>query len=705
MAVTLPPVVLPLVSRDGRSGPNTATDTGAGHQFLFEYSGPERLYAVTWSFVDPTLDNPFVRVFKSTDAGSTWVLQDGANSPQMGSAIFDVQQTGNSLLVLFQHDTTNLLTFKAFDVSTDTWGVNSTAGPDPSMGTAEDLPGFKFVIVNSGDLWVFYNYSTLNNREGSKYVVFSTGTWGSPTDFNAEALNVRFPFTKLVYDTSADVIHVISLNTPGNTAPTTWSVKHQPITTAGVIGSTTTCGTIGPSRAGAIPVAAPDVGKCTISGNSLIVPTTYFQTIFTAGTNQIQVLVGTPLSAPVWTTNLINTLSLPTHEQDYESTSFVSGGTVYVFWVFLVSQLSTTTDDKLYYCSSTDAGVTWSAPTLHYDAVANPPANVAVVGNYIHAVTAIPLASGAFGVVLAMQVDDLFQTSDCLGFYLVDAAPVPIDFVPPFQDEDVDLRLFKKPWIEDPDNQFPWGALLSSTLVLSCNNPCEAVVGVPYNHAFLAITGTPPYTYSIVGGALPDGLNLNQSTGIASGLPSAAGTFPFVLSVIDALLATTTVSCSIDVTDHVCPWQLCALFTTSPSCAMDGTVGLRRTADGVIGSSDAVSSNPITVVAGQIYFIEFFLRGSGGADGTVSVGYDFYDSTNTYLSSAYVTSTGSPTVFTSFTGIVTVPANAVTAVPVIVANNHLTGIWCIAALYSVLMDEYFILSSIRSYFTDYTAYR
>ncbi len=362
-----------------------------------------------------------------------------------------------------------------------------------------------------------------------------------------------------------------------------------------------------------------------------------------------------------------------------------------------------------------------------------------------------------------------------------------------------------------------------NVVTAQCNNPCDAVLGVLYNHAFSTAGGSPPFTWVLTAGTLPDGLTL-ASTGIVSGIATAVGTFPITVQVTDSIPNTSSVDCTLTVTDHVCPWQLCGLFTISGDCALDvvptpvapvvtaegvtgfcnysyalvarnslgtthysapgttlfgsctpltslafneiatvvatgvdsydiwrtdsesfpdmprglignvlpgvsffdtgqtptlplselpvvnttgqnGVVGLRRVADGSLGTSDVVSSTPITVSAGQVYYIEFHLKGSGGANGTIGVGFDFYDATNTYLSSAYVTSTGSPVIFTTFTGTVTVPFNAVSAVPVVKAVDHLVGTWCIAALFAVLLDSNFSLSSIKSYFSEFAGYR
>jgi large repetitive protein len=51
----------------------------------------------------------------------------------------------------------------------------------------------------------------------------------------------------------------------------------------------------------------------------------------------------------------------------------------------------------------------------------------------------------------------------------------------------------------------------------------------------LTVTGgTGPYTFSISNGALPAGLNLDATTGVVSGTPTATGTFSFEVRVTDA---------------------------------------------------------------------------------------------------------------------------------------------------------------------------
>ncbi len=60
----------------------------------------------------------------------------------------------------------------------------------------------------------------------------------------------------------------------------------------------------------------------------------------------------------------------------------------------------------------------------------------------------------------------------------------------------------------------------------------EAAQGVAFTHQLTAGSGTPPYTWSIAGGALPAGLSL--AGGIISGTPTTSGSFNFTVQVTDS---------------------------------------------------------------------------------------------------------------------------------------------------------------------------
>ncbi len=74
----------------------------------------------------------------------------------------------------------------------------------------------------------------------------------------------------------------------------------------------------------------------------------------------------------------------------------------------------------------------------------------------------------------------------------------------------------------------------------------NGMVNAPYSQALGASGGLPPYTWSLISGALPPGLSLNAS-GIVSGTPVTAGSFSFGVQVTDAAGAIATATASLTI--------------------------------------------------------------------------------------------------------------------------------------------------------------
>lgn len=106
-----------------------------------------------------------------------------------------------------------------------------------------------------------------------------------------------------------------------------------------------------------------------------------------------------------------------------------------------------------------------------------------------------------------------------------------------------------------------------ATMLLDCASG-TGQVGVPYQSALIASGGVAPYTFSIVSGALPPGLQLEASTGIIFGTPTAAGTFSFRAAVVDSTGLTTG--------DHRA-FVDCNITTTPPE---ESGLGCRTTGGG-----------------------------------------------------------------------------------------------------------------------------
>ncbi len=70
-------------------------------------------------------------------------------------------------------------------------------------------------------------------------------------------------------------------------------------------------------------------------------------------------------------------------------------------------------------------------------------------------------------------------------------------------------------------------------LVITTSTLANAVVGSPYSASLIATGGTPPYRWSLAGGAIPAGLALSAA-GLLSGTPTLAGSSSFTVAATDA---------------------------------------------------------------------------------------------------------------------------------------------------------------------------
>lgn len=71
------------------------------------------------------------------------------------------------------------------------------------------------------------------------------------------------------------------------------------------------------------------------------------------------------------------------------------------------------------------------------------------------------------------------------------------------------------------------------TVALDAANPANGTGGSAYTHALVASGGASPYSFQLIGGALPDGLNLGAD-GRITGTPTVAGSFTVTVQVTDS---------------------------------------------------------------------------------------------------------------------------------------------------------------------------
>jgi hypothetical protein len=85
---------------------------------------------------------------------------------------------------------------------------------------------------------------------------------------------------------------------------------------------------------------------------------------------------------------------------------------------------------------------------------------------------------------------------------------------------------------------------INSALIITTSSLPVATIGSAYSQTFAAAGGRIPYSWVISNGALPNGLALNQNSGVISGSATEAGKFDFIVTVTDAdgITASTTLS-------------------------------------------------------------------------------------------------------------------------------------------------------------------
>jgi len=73
----------------------------------------------------------------------------------------------------------------------------------------------------------------------------------------------------------------------------------------------------------------------------------------------------------------------------------------------------------------------------------------------------------------------------------------------------------------------------SEALIITTLNVADGAEEIAYNVTVVALGGTPPYTWSIAKGNLPDGLVIDTASGVISGTPTKKGNYNFTIQVSD----------------------------------------------------------------------------------------------------------------------------------------------------------------------------
>ncbi|MFO0726369.1 MAG: putative Ig domain-containing protein [Myxococcota bacterium] len=144
--------------------------------------------------------------------------------------------------------------------------------------------------------------------------------------------------------------------------------------------------------------------------------------------------------------------------------------------------------------------------------------------------------------------------------------------------------------------------IVTEPLVVITSGFDTGITGSPFSGSLSATGGTAPFSWSLVGGALPAGLSLNPSTGVISGQPSTIGVFGFTVQATDASAPAQSATANLSI-------RVVGPLTITSSNLPRGTVGLAYSAQlsasggmapfawGITGSlPNGLSLNPATGV-------------------------------------------------------------------------------------------------------------
>jgi large repetitive protein len=117
---------------------------------------------------------------------------------------------------------------------------------------------------------------------------------------------------------------------------------------------------------------------------------------------------------------------------------------------------------------------------------------------------------------------------------------------------------------------------------LSFPPPPSGQIGLPYSNQLAVTGGTGPFGWSVSAGTLPPGMSLAAGTGLLSGTPTTAGSYPFTVTVVDAFGVTASQAVTLTVEPGpLVIVQSADTSTTSPGARVRYTVTITNTSAAV----------------------------------------------------------------------------------------------------------------------------
>jgi hypothetical protein len=329
-----------------------------------------------------------IGVWLSIDSGATWIEQDAANHPAAAAPGYGgkaVSFDGATIRILYTDNATSKQIVIPFSAGTNTYGAPSASSPVEVNGP------FPAIYKQSNGTLVVPIGQGIGAANKLYYMTLIAGAWSALTALGAVA-------NATVYGVVADPSdrgHLLYQDGAGN-------LVYALISAAFALGAPTTLETVANWDANDIDQR--------IIGNSLYVTWTD-QTI-------LKVAIGTPLSAPVFTTYIVGTVPI-SGTIAYPTLAVDKNGNPVVFAAW--TDYSGSPVDQLLMWTF-DGVSSWGSPVLFYDEITNPPANsVAQLNQFIHTGAATQFANGTWVFATALEIHT--SNTFCGGHILLGSLP------------------------------------------------------------------------------------------------------------------------------------------------------------------------------------------------------------------------------------------------------------------------------------------
>lgn len=337
--------------QDQRILQNTNFFGNSAQAQMFTLAG--RLYAM----LSESVITSHGRCFMSANNGATWTAQDITHEPGSDGNLVNSEVrvfypgTGTKFFVewiiqpvaLQQHTM-----FNSFDAATNLWGTESPQGP-LNVGTGASF--VQLAVLSTGDAYVFQSGPSNN----VVYLKFSGGVWaGAVTAVTSVVANVTGR-PKLALVDSTNTMHLIYQET--NSVSNLSTLFYVQVSSTGVVGAPVAL------VAGTVAGQPFNVGYGGFWQSNVVVP---FQS---QADNVTKVLVGTPVSAPVFSTQTVDpgASTVPVGQIAVMPCALVAGATLSIFW-------GTTSagdlHDKIWMAANAGSG--FGSPSVFYDNFAFP---------------------------------------------------------------------------------------------------------------------------------------------------------------------------------------------------------------------------------------------------------------------------------------------------------------------------------------------